>query len=273
MTLVFCKKILYKFFKKMKIKTITSNLLERIDLYHGFITNEKLENDFKMNFEKNGTENTIKSYEYLQSHLDDSEIFAMNQVHGNEILIIDEANKNNFIPKNFNFNEQKLPKCDGIITQIKNSTLIVITADCLPILITNKDKTIIAAIHSGWKSTLSSINSEVIGIIEEIGIPARDLIVAIGPAISKESFEVGQDVFDEFFNFDKSYKIFFEKKDNGKYSFDLKLLVHNEYERLGVGAIETIDIDTYSDEKFYSYRAKTHGKIEKTGLQGSFICL
>ena len=120
------------------------------------------------------------------------------QVHSNTIEIVD---KPGFYDKR-----------DGLITAAKNVFLVVSTADCLPVLIYDKAKQVCGAIHSGWRGTQQNIIGEALKIFaEKFESKPADLLVFIGPGISKKHFEVGEEVaalFDTKFVEDRNGKFY-----------------------------------------------------------------
>jgi len=84
---------------------------------------------------------------------------------------------------------------DASYTIDKNKVCVVQTADCLPLLVTNMDGTIVAAIHAGWRGLLNGV---IENTIEKMNISPNELLVWLGPAISQKHFEVGFDVKNSF---------------------------------------------------------------------------
>jgi len=84
---------------------------------------------------------------------------------------------------------------DASYTTEKNTVCVVQTADCLPLLVTNMDGTIVAAIHAGWRGLLNGV---IENTIEKMNISHNELLVWLGPAISQKHFEVGFDVKNSF---------------------------------------------------------------------------
>ncbi len=84
---------------------------------------------------------------------------------------------------------------DASYTSTPNRVCLVLTADCLPVLITNKEGTTVAAVHAGWRGLAAGIIEKTIATFEQ---PANELLVWLGPAISARKFEVGRDVYDVF---------------------------------------------------------------------------
>ncbi|MCX5750644.1 MAG: peptidoglycan editing factor PgeF [Candidatus Saganbacteria bacterium] len=151
-----------------------------------------------------------------------------------------------------------IPGVDALITKEKNLPIIVRTADCVPILIYDPVKSIIAVVHSGWKGTLLRIVQKT---IENIGSDPADLKIGIGPAIGKCCYEVGEEVIS------KLKKEFggWEKYLNGK-KLDLVSLNKDQLLELGVKE-ENIEIKEMctacNNDIFYSYRkdGPTTGRI------------
>ena len=90
------------------------------------------------------------------------------------------------------------PDTDALITFERDVPIGVKTADCVPILVYAPDKQGIAAIHAGWKGTLGGIVDKVMDLLEENGVDSAQLKVAFGPSISKDVYEVSQELADSF---------------------------------------------------------------------------
>ena len=87
------------------------------------------------------------------------------------------------------------PKADALITSTPGLLLGVQTADCVPILLVDTRRRVVAAIHAGWRGTLARIAAKTIGRMQmEFGTRPRDLVAAIGPAIGRCCYEVGPEV-------------------------------------------------------------------------------
>jgi len=169
------------------------------------------------------------------------------------------------------------PVADASWTTQKGSVSIVMTADCLPLLITNKQGTLVAAIHAGWKGLyLGIVTKTILAFLdkEHVQTRAEDLLVWIGPAISAAYFEVGKEVFNDFVNKDARNQLFFTEiisqdtqVNEPKYLADLVGIVRQELNHLGVTQVFGGDLCTYAQsEKFYSYR-----RSGKTGRIASCI--
>jgi polyphenol oxidase len=90
-------------------------------------------------------------------------------------------------------------KADALITNEPGLLLVVQVADCVPILLADKKRRAIAAIHSGWRGTLQRIAEKAVGRMQmEFGTRPRDVIAALGPGIGQCCFEVGPEVATEY---------------------------------------------------------------------------
>lgn len=176
----------------------------------------------------------------------------LKQVHGNTIYEVTENN----------FNQIKGLDGDGLITRAVNIPIGIFTADCVPILIYDREKRIAAALHGGWKGTELGIVKKAVDIMcGSMGSDPENILSAIGPCIGKCCFEVGEDVAVRF-----SSSI----KRGGKFYVDLVLENVNQLKSCGVSEknISTSGICTYCNrDMLYSYR-RDKGV---TGRMGSFI--
>jgi YfiH family protein len=115
-------------------------------------------------------------------------VFAT-QVHGNNVLRVDAPPKG----------ELSAGEGDALITNLPGLGLVCQTADCTPILLFDPVNRAIAAIHSGWRSTVLNVVGQTITAMgQEFGTRPGSLIAAIGPSISAQNYRVGTEVADQF---------------------------------------------------------------------------
>lgn len=148
---------------------------------------------------------------------------------------------------------------DGLISNIKGSCIGINTADCLPVLIYDPTHHAAATLHAGWRGLVGRIVTKGIEMMKrEFGSAASDLLCAVGPAISTEIYEVGDELKPQFaeagFPIDQ---IFIDRADWAKSHLDLKAAI--KYELLNNGIteqnIEISDICTYQHStKYFSAR-------------------
>jgi len=94
---------------------------------------------------------------------------------------------------------EDLEGIDAMVTNVKGCAIGARTADCVPILIYDPANKAVAAVHSGWKGTVKRISAKAVAkMAETYGSKAEDLLAVIGPSIGPDSFQVGQEVVDQF---------------------------------------------------------------------------
>jgi hypothetical protein len=120
----------------------------------------------------------------------DMRVFALRQIHSDIVQVVSAANSQP---------SAQAPKGDALITNQSGLLLVVQTADCVPILLADKKRHAIAAIHSGWRGTLQRIAEKALGRMQmEFGTHPQDVFAALGPGIGQCCFEVGPEVAAEF---------------------------------------------------------------------------
>lgn len=160
-----------------------------------------------------------------------------------------------------------ISKLDGVLVGVK-------TADCVPVLIGDRETGAFAAVHSGWRGTVRSIVAKTVTRMSNVfGSNAADLICSIGPAACGRNYEIGQDVMDAFAsNFDESEKYFTPTRE-GHALVDLHLANRDQLIQCGVAAenIYTTPFCTMErNDLFFSYRLEKQ-KYGKTGRLLSVI--
>ena len=183
------------------------------------------------------------------------ELFFAEQRHGAVSIVIDKW----YFDAPEGMRQDVLRGADALITNIPGYCVCVMTADCVPVLLYDKKLQVVAAIHAGWKGTVEHIVSNVLEHMNEMfGTQGEDVVACIGPSISLESFEVGDEVYEAFkeSGFDMSL-ISVKKRKTGKYHIDLWEANRIELLNAGVPAeqIEVAGICTYiHHDEFFSAR-------------------
>jgi len=127
----------------------------------------------------------------------------------------------------------------------------VLTADCLPIFVCNKNGTAVGIAHAGWRGLVDGI---IESLIESLDCNGEDLIVHLGPAISQLSFEVGDEVKSQYLSKNKNFENCFTYLNN-KYYLDLYDAARVVLKSFGVTAISGGDRCTYKESnQYFSYR-------------------
>lgn len=139
---------------------------------------------------------------------------------------------------------------DALITNKKGIGLAVSSADCAPVFIYDKEKKVIAGIHSGWKGTSQKIVEEtLIALQENFNCNSQNLIVYIGPSISQKNYEVGKE-------FENIFNIKYLLPQNGKFKLDVKQANYDMLINFGIpeSQIEVSNLCSFQEEYLHSYR-------------------
>jgi len=161
----------------------------------------------------------------------------LKQVHGTRVVNVTDAAADT--------------EADGSYAVGATGVCVVMTADCLPVLLADEAGSRVAALHAGWRGLAN-------GIVEQ-GVEAlagsAPLMAYLGPAIGPQAFEVGDDVVEAFCRFDSQAQQAFEATVPGKWLADIYRLARQRLQRLGVTQVFGGDDCTYTDaSRYYSYR-------------------
>lgn len=135
---------------------------------------------------KLGDENTLKNLEELKNIFSVNKVNYTKQIHSDILINLDEE-------------ESVDGEADGLILSRKNEIAGVFTADCVPVIIYDKDKEVIAAVHSGWKGTIADISKKACKIMKE-KYSCENIKVIIGPCVGKCCYEVSEELAEKFTN-------------------------------------------------------------------------
>jgi YfiH family protein len=195
-----------------------------------------------------------------------AENFVMvTQTHGSDILVIDQPN-----PDFAHFHKLE---CDGIITNQPGVMIAVGVADCLPLLLLDPVKRVVAALHAGWKGTAANIAAKgVESLVKLFGSDSRDILAALGPAIGPCCYEVDKPVQQAFEGSGVSWEQCATMAGPDRWKLDLAAA--NRQQLLGAGVVEeNIEVAEQcvccTPDWFFSYRRDAG----ETGRQAGFIML
>lgn len=158
------------------------------------------------------------------------------------------------------------PQADASWTDQPNTVLAVMTADCLPLLVSDFSGSVVAAIHAGWRGLLNKIIAKTLA---QLPVSGHQLRVWVGPAISQPYFEVGEELYQQFGEADERYRAFFAQQTNTPHKWWLNLpgLAEFQLKQCGVEAVFLSNLCSYAQpEWFYSYRREG-----QTGRMASLI--
>ena len=172
------------------------------------------------------------------------------------------------------FADDARPHADAIVTDRPGLLLGVLTADCGPILLADRQAGVIGAAHAGWKGALGGVIGATVAAMAALGADRARIAAAVGPCIARASYEVDDPFRDRFLRNDEAYERFFLAGRAGHQHFDLEGFVAARLAAEGIGRIDALGLDTYSDEqRFFSYRRATHRGEPGYGRQISLIGL
>jgi YfiH family protein len=179
-------------------------------------------------------------------------LVGAHQVHGTALKVVDES----LLTLEKQEREVALNGFDALICQTPGICISATTADCVPVLLLDPVTRSIAAIHSGWRSTLNNIvGCTIDAMAQQFGTKSKNLIAAIGPCISGAVYEVGAELESRFHVNGFDTLQLFSPQNNEKYLFDIRLAVQKQLEASGVCDIEVSPHCTFGEpELFFSAR-------------------
>jgi YfiH family protein len=172
------------------------------------------------------------------------------------------------------FAEALRPHADAMVTDRPGLALGILTADCAPVLLVDRDAGVIGAAHAGWKGAFAGVTDATIAAMEKLGARRERIAAAIGPCIARSSYEVDEAFLARFADADPDNERFFAPGRPGHHQFDLEAYVAHRLAAAGLRRVELLGLDTYGDaERFFSYRRATHRGEPDYGRQISLIAL
>lgn len=180
-------------------------------------------------------------------------LYWLNQVHSTTLLNLANKPASN--------------QGDAIWSEQPQQACVVMTADCLPVLVTNKAGTFVCAIHAGWRGLCDGIiEKSLSAICTEHKILSSELLVWLGPCIGSQAFVVGGEVREQFIANNALAEAAFQVHED-RYLADLQQLACLRIAPLKVAEISVSEYCTFSHpELFYSYR-----RDQQTGRMASLI--
>jgi polyphenol oxidase len=181
-----------------------------------------------------------------------SEPVWLQQVHGTVVANADMASC--------------LPQADACIARHRDAVCVVMTADCLPVLLCDTQGSVVGVAHAGWKGLAAGV---IEAAVKSMEVAPQNLMAWLGPAISQPAFEVGGEVRALFVDADPHAAAAFIPSQQGKWFADLYALTRLRLNESGIMRIHGGGYCTYRErERFFSYR-----RDGVTGRIGTFIWL
>jgi polyphenol oxidase len=185
------------------------------------------------------------------------------QVHSPDCVVVTEP-----------WEDDARPHADALVTNRPGLLLGILTADCAPVLLADREACVIGAAHAGWKGAVAGVTDRTIEAMEGLGAKVERIVAAVGPCIAQQSYEVDTAFRDRLIALDGANERFLEPGVPGHYQFDLEGYVACRLEARGLARVECLGLDTYAHEdRFFSFRRATHRGEPSYGRQISLIAL
>lgn len=199
-----------------------------------------------------------------------SDLVTVKQVHSARAIAVDAP-----------FPPGARPEADGMATATPGIVLGIVTADCAPVLLCDRDRRVVGAAHAGWRGALGGVLEATVEAMVGLGAEPGNVRAVIGPTIAQASYQVDAAFRDRMLASDRSNDRFFLEDDNllsfdgvRRFRFDLPGYVRMRLFAAGVKAVADLCLDTYADKlRFHSFRRATHRGESTGGRQYSLIGL
>lgn len=167
------------------------------------------------------------------------------------------------------------PHADAMATNLPGIAIGILTADCAPVLLADAKAKVIGAAHAGWKGALGGVIESVLTEMEKLGADRARIAAAVGPCISQQNYEVGEEFLDAFTSADSANARFFAPSNRAEHlRFDLEGYVVHRLHGAGAQNVCALHTCTYArEDEFFSYRRATHRGEKDYGRQISAILL
>lgn len=189
-----------------------------------------------------------------QTALPDEPVW-LEQVHGTEVVKLDDSHTSTI---------EGPPTADASWTSRAGKVCAVLTADCLPIVICDRQGGTAGIIHGGWRGLTAGV---IDNTLNQLACDCEHLMAWIGPSISQKHFAVKADVRDQLLSSFGDCQHAIRFNGNEHWHVDLAAIAKNHLKALGVSDVYTSGLCTYEDPRFYSYR-----QVQKqTGRQATLV--
>lgn len=185
----------------------------------------------------------------------DELIVSCEQIHSNCVYAVSDRDRG-----------KRIPNCDGLITNYKDTCLVIRTADCVPISIYDINKNLVGLVHAGWRGTAGEIVKVAVRLmVSRFDSKPGDIKIKIGPAINKNNYLVKEDVATKFL---PKYTKFLERVSDDQWKLDLVGINTKQITDLGIlrSNIENSRISTFLNKTHPSFRRDGRTKGFVTGI-------
>lgn len=193
------------------------------------------------------------------------QIHWLNQVHGNQVDTVD------------NYLSSILVDADSHITDLSNTALAIMTADCVPIMIASEKGEIIGAVHAGWQGLVKNIIANTVEKMQQKFAKTDGWQAWIGACIAQQHYEIDERVKNAILasvpleSTEIDYIFLPNTNKNGHYFANLAKIAEMQLKHCGIQQVYQSGLDSYGDERFYSYRQQTQQQLANTGRMVTLI--
>lgn len=186
----------------------------------------------------------------------------LNQIHSNRVIYVETA-------------KPSMPSVDAMWTNQPGVGLAILTADCLPVVLADRQGEVVGAAHAGWRGLCAGVLQ---ALVDAMPVPSGRLQAFIGPAIGKAAYEVGEEVLEAFVAAGLGDCAARNQQTAGKFQLDLIQACQQQLAPLGIREVTGGGWCTYDNKGFYSWRRESHraaaaGQTPITGRQATLVWL
>ncbi|WP_157083090.1 peptidoglycan editing factor PgeF [Novosphingobium lentum] len=190
-------------------------------------------------------------------------LVTVHQIHSPDVVTVSEP-----------WGDDARPRADALVTRQRSVLLGILTADCAPVLLADREAGVIGAAHAGWRGALGGVTDATVTAMVALGASVANIAAVVGPCIAQASYEVDAAFEANFVAADTYNAQFFKLGRAGHAWFDLEGYVATRLTAAGVGKVERLGEDTYSQaDRFFSFRRATHAGEPDYGRQIALIGL
>ncbi|MBA4756877.1 peptidoglycan editing factor PgeF [Sphingosinicella sp.] len=199
----------------------------------------------------------------VEAVLPGAKLVTLHQVHSPDTIAVTAP-----------YPDDARPHADALATATPGLLLGILTADCAPVLLADREAGVVGAAHAGWKGALGGVTDSVVAAMETLGARRERIAAAVGPCIARASYEVDEGFFRRFCEADPENERFFLDGRAGHHQFDLEAYVGARLAAAGIGHVELLGADTYANaQAYFSFRRATHRGEADYGRQIALIGL
>jgi len=210
--------------------------------------------------------NVIENRKRVANDFDvlESNLLSCKQIHSSKIIEVSDI-----------WDLENSPQADGMVTNARGIALGVLSADCVPVLLSDFKSGVVGAVHAGWRGALDGVVQNAIESMVKLGAEKENIVAALGPSIWQDSYEIDLGVMLKFTDKDVNNRRFFIESDkDSHYMFDLPAFVRAGAMSCGIEDCVLSSYDTYvQEDDYFSCRRNAHKNIDKYGAQISLIML